>query len=195
MHASHSPAALTHPVAASWFAFGVVLFATSLACGGGGEAPVGEVAPEPEVPVRSCDIDTYVSATHPQVFIRREPGLDKVAIDAVPAGGNVHLTGSREDGWLRLDVAYDSNAQEIFSGEAWIQPDAAAVFLVNALNGEAPNVRTSPSRDAAQGEPFFGEVLVRGCEGGWVRIDEGEPYRGWVPRNTACGVPGGGCGQ
>lgn len=170
--------------------------ALALACGGSG-APVEDTEPseaEAPLPVERCDLDAFIATSHDQIFLRRKPGLDEVAIEAVPARGNVHLTGSRADGWLRIDAAYGTEAQEIHSGVAWIQPGAAAVFLVPSMKQEPPVLRAEPSAESEAGPEWNGEALVRACKGGWVQIDEGEGGRGWAARSNACGHAEGACG-
>lgn len=169
--------------------------ALALACGGG-EAPVepDELVVEATHRFTDCDLDTFVPAESRSAFLRRGPSLDAVAIDAVPVAGTVHVTGAQDDGWLRLDVAYDADAETVHEGEAWVQPGTLAVSLVNALSGAPPVLRVAPSDDAAPAGEWRGVVLVRSCSGPWIQVDEGEGGQGWIGREHACGREDGACG-
>ena len=142
---------------------------------------------------RQCSASAYVADTDPAgLNVRNGPGSDFEVIDTLSTDGPVEVTiiGSA-NGWLKLDVAWSLEQQEL-EEPGWV---FAPLLGVTTRNSDIDNEVLVPlftDPDATAGItaelPKFAEVSLLSCANDWLQVQSGETT-GWLGTDNQCSSP------
>lgn len=142
---------------------------------------------------QQCSASAFVADTDPAgLNVRAAASGEAAVIDTLPTDGPVEVTlVAAANGWLKLDVAWSLQQQEL-EEPGWVYAPLLGVTTRSGTSDTADGVplRSTPdtSADITASLPQFTEVSLVSCSGDWLQV-EADSTVGWLAAENQCSSP------
>lgn len=145
------------------------------------------------VPQNTCTATAYVGKVNAAaVTVHQGPSNDAPVIGTIPTQEPVVVTVTGENApWLSVTLGPESQGELAEPG--WVQSARLAIQVHSPdprPDGTAPLYAAPETSAAKRAEVVTGtEVLLLGCSGGWLKVQDLDNQSGWLAPEHQCSHP------